>query len=241
MRSYQAVKDYFSNPEDTVAQWNGDESSKALMDGELAAAEDAGLLGGELGNLLRARLDVRKIDIKSKIRRFIATNVSEERRENRRKLNRRYGMKYPGYSPKRQPKVLLCLDVSGSMYNALETCVTFLHAVSMGLKIDYCCWDTRCSLPEPALKRISEYNVTGGGGTDPNCVVEMYNENRLSYSVVILLTDCIFEWNVPPTIARKIMIIRTPTSGDWAHDFPEWCLAKVEFNELAEELAKEIK
>ena len=72
-------------------------------------------------------------------------------------------------------------------------------------------------MPTEQLKPMASSDCFGGGGTNPQCIIELIRKHKLQYDGIIVLTDCGFCWERPKEW-RNIFIIRTPT----AVEAPKW-------------------
>lgn len=217
---YGVMEEYF-NDSSAVTAWNNSSMNEDAIHDAAFDAEVSGTLaamhGGVSGRIMEANA-IGSVDVSELMRKFIGDITTDERIDTRMRRNRRFGLLYPGHRPERKPKILIAVDVSGSMTNHAQTCVDFVSSVSRDTDIDVCFWDTGCTLPGKTTRYDSSFEIRMGGGTDPSCVMEKLNDERLEYNGIIYLTDCYFDWECPD-YERKVFIVRTDDGGD----FPEWC------------------
>ena len=138
------------------------------------------------------------VDHRRIIRSFIGTVVSQSTESTRMRQNRRYNLLFPGQRSVYDCKLLLAADSSGSMSDEdLSAAACLIAKIATGSQIDFSWWDCKCTLPmtfKPGCSRKS-FDVTGRGGTNPQCVFDMLRDNKLvrKYSGIIIFSDMIFD------------------------------------------------
>lgn len=180
-----------------------------------------GNMPGDLREKIKAA-NVKVIDPRKALGKFIATAYSNKFTGTRMKPNRRCPEdvgKIPGKRHEQEFKLGIFADASGSMSEYdLKLCMQCINQfVRTGAQVEYGWWDCTCEKPTKILRPHTEADCYGGGGTDPQCILEMMHKNKLKYDGIIVLTDCGFEWPKPKE-HRNIFIIRTPE----AIEAPEW-------------------
>ena len=134
----------------------------------------------------------------------------------------------PGHRITYQARILFACDSSGSMnMDDIQEGFSFLKTCMFNAECYYCTWDCTCTVPQ-ICTNVPEFKITGGGGTDPQCIITMLQENGLSqfFDGIIVFTDCGFEWH-EPEINTNIMIVQSryhATPPDWC----KWCVNIVE-------------
>ena len=176
---------------------------------------------GDLREKIKAA-NVKVIDPRRALGKFIATAYSNKFTSTRMKPNRRCPEevgKIPGKRHEQEFKLGIFADASGSMSEYdLKLCMqTINQFVRTGAQVEYSWWDCTCEKPKKILRPHTEADCYGGGGTDPQCILEMMHKNKLKYDGIIVLTDCGFRWEKPKE-HRNVFIIRTPE----AIGAPEW-------------------
>lgn len=221
----EALNQHFS-PE------NADKSTEKWGENDLADAEitkrvnetDASSWGNMPGNL-RERIQAankRVIDPRKALKDFIASAYSNNMLDTRMKPSRRMPDligKVPGKRHTQEFKIGVFCDASGSMgAEDLKLCVDCINDfIRSGAIVEYGWWDTHCEKPHKQVRKMADSDALGGGGTDPQCILEMIKENKLKYDGIIVITDCGFYWEKPKEY-KKVFIIRVPS----ACDAPEW-------------------
>lgn len=180
-----------------------------------------GNMPGDLREKIKAA-NVKVVDPRKALGKFIATAYSNKFTGTRMKPNRRCPEevgKIPGKRHEQEFKLGIFADASGSMSDYdLKLCMQCINQfVRTGAQVEYGWWDCTCEKPTKILRPHTEADCYGGGGTDPQCILEMMHKNKLKYDGIIVLTDCGFEWPKPKE-HRNIFIIRTPE----AIEAPEW-------------------
>lgn len=226
---YEAMEKYFDieSAATETENWGQDDAVTDRITATVMDALDKGMFDRMRGKLPIALRDANrlKVDTTAMFRRFIASVMDDETTPSWSRRNRKYlkyGVIAPGYLYDETPRILMCVDVSGSMYvdNLIYECLKVMDAVFNGISVDMVYWDAVCSPVFSNPKSMKEVEVYGGGYTNPDCVLQKLGPERFKYDGLVFVTDCEFIWNEPPR-ARQIMILRT---GDRKHDFPQWCV-----------------
>jgi len=148
-----------------------------------------GKISGNLYEEINAAYKLR-IDPMSVLRRFKSSINTLETIPSRMKINRRYGLAMPGRRKKKKSKLLIALDVSGSMTNEMiEDGVRLINTVIPKSSVEYMTFDTKItSDPVKTIKQIGNIEVKGRGGTDVECIIDYVLQNR-NYDGVIVYSD----------------------------------------------------
>ena len=151
----------------------------------------------------------------------------------RMKPPRRAGQRYigiiPGKRHEQQAKVLIAFDSSGSMNDEdLAKGLGFMECSLRHAEVWYAWWDCSCTDFEKARFPKPEYDLSGRGGTNPQCVIDKIKETKEDFDGVILFTDCEFKWEQPKT-KLNICIVRTDRSSDP----PKWVKWAFKLKDLA--------
>ena len=230
---FSAMEKYFDieSAATETENWGQDDAVTDRITATVMDALDKGMFDRMRGKLPIALRDANrlKVDTTAMFRRFIASVMDDDTTPSWSRRNRKYlkyGVIAPGYLYDETPRILMCVDVSGSMYvdNLIYECLKVMDAVFNGISVDMVYWDAVCSPVFSNPKSMKEVEVYGGGYTNPDCVLQKLGPERFKYDGLVFVTDCEFIWNEPPR-ARQIMILRT---GDRKHDFPQWCVYRDE-------------
>ncbi|GEM_PF-6090901 len=200
----EALEDYFCD--DTRSDnWTPNETVASDIAMETKHLEENGGFDGtswglSAGDILMKILAAQKppVDHRRIIRSFIGTVVSQRTESTRMRQNRRYNLLFPGQRSVYDCKLLLAADSSGSMSDEdLSAAACLIAKIATGSQIDFSWWDCKCTLPmtfKPGGSR-KNFDVTGRGGTNPQCVFDMLRDNKLvrKYSGIIIFSDMIFD------------------------------------------------
>lgn len=190
--------DAYVNPElsgrENTDGWGPDELRSDQINERIRAAEESGAWGSIPGRwkerilaMLRPRLNYRAV-----LRQFRASVLSVRRRLTRMKPNRRYGFLYLGSRYDFTTRLLVAVDVSGSMSSAdLARGFSVVNRFfKYGVEaIDVIQFDTEIKGEPLSLKRGQQsIEVAGRGGTSFTPVIEYLDEHP-GYDGAIVFTD----------------------------------------------------
>lgn len=221
----EALKQHFGtkNAEQQTEKWGDNDLANSEIAQRVRKMDptDWGNMPASLRDKIIAA-NVQVIDPRKPLKNFIATAYSNNMVDTRMKPSRRmpeYIGKIPGKRHTQEFKLGVFADASGSMgQENLELAIACINQfIRNGSIVEYGWWDCSCTKPERQLKPMPDAECIGGGGTDPQCILQMMKENKLNYDGIIVITDCGFDWPKPKEY-KKIFIIRTPN----AIDAPEW-------------------
>lgn len=219
-----ALKEHFAgNPDKQTEKWGDNDIANATISQRVNSmdAADWGNMPGSLRErVLAANRQV--VDPRVALRNFIGTAYSNSLSDTRMKINRRlpeWSGLIPGKRHDQTFKIGMFADASGSMSDDdIQLCIdTVNNFIKFEAEVHFAWWDCSCEVPAEHLKPMRESRVSGGGGTMPQCILEMMKENKLHYDGIIVMTDCYFDWPRPKEY-KNIFIIRTPNAGE----APEW-------------------
>lgn len=219
-----AVNRHFNNNSPAQTEKWGENSIAESTIAQRVNTTDASQWGNMPGNLREKILAANRqvVDPRQALRDFIATAYSDNQLDTRMKYNRRnpeWSGILPGKRHDQQFHLGIFADASGSMgSDDIKLCIATVNDfIKFEADVDFAWWDCSCEKPSAQLKPMHESNVMGGGGTNPQCIIDLIHKERLHYDAIIVLTDCGFCWDRPKEY-RDIFIIRTPT----AEDAPAW-------------------
>lgn len=237
-KSYRAIQQMFDsqNASSDMQDWGENEEFADDIRSRAASAYANGNLGEASGRvpIIIKEANKVKVDAATIFTMFMESNFSSSHRQTWSMPNlvlRRFGPIAPGHVRKKgKPAILFGIDVSGSMLsmNMAEKCIIAVDRFLGDTKMDLCYWDAKCSEILHNPKDAYTGDLFGGGGTNPQCVIDEVERQHLHYDGIVMLTDCDFEWPMPPN-PGQICIIRTPNSGA---QFPIWCQWKMEFEDV---------
>ncbi len=180
--------------EENTELWDADELFAGAIDDKIQTADETGAWGTVAGRhreLILAALRP-KLDYRAVLRQFRASVLSIHRRLTRMKPNRRYGFLYMGSRYDFTTKLLVAIDVSGSMGS--EELAQVFSVVNRFFKygvqsIDVIQFDTKVQGPVQSFKRARRrIEVTGRGGTSFAPVIG-YLDQHPGYDGLIIFTD----------------------------------------------------
>lgn len=221
----EAIKQHFStkHADKQTEKWGENDIANAEISRKVRSMNpsDWGSMPANLRDKIIAA-NIQVIDPRKPLKNFIATAYSNNMIDTRMKPSRRCPNlvgKVPGKRHTQEFKLGIFIDASGSMgLDDLKLAVACVNQfIRNGSIVEYAWWDCSCTIPERKLKPMISTESIGGGGTNPQCILNMIEENKLKYDGLIVITDCGFEWNKPKDF-KKIFIIRTNN----AIDAPEW-------------------
>jgi len=210
----------FDNHDWEGAQALSDEEKKQLEQEVEQALRQGGIYAGkfgskaprEIGELLNP-----KVDWKEVLQRFARSNIKDRDSISWRKAHRNFlwqDIILPSILGKRVKSLLLAMDTSGSVAGQLLT--EFLSEMnglvnSVGIdRLDIVYWDAEVQAHEIFTGGVKDIvhrtNPKGGGGTDPDVVVDLIVEKQLKPDAIIMLSDGYMHTN-----RNKWAVITQPT------------------------------
>ncbi|OQX99613.1 MAG: hypothetical protein B6I24_02145 [Bacteroidetes bacterium 4572_128] len=150
-----------------------------------------GSISGNLKEQIIASLKP-KINYRTVLKAFMSSILSSNRKLTRMKPSRRYGFKYMGSRRTFSTKLLVAVDVSGSVSSKdLNKAFSIINRFfKYGIEvIDVIQFDTEIKGKTMTLKKaIKKVQIKGRGGTDFNPVMKYIDKNK-SYDGLIIFTD----------------------------------------------------
>ena len=174
--------------------WQEDEIAKEEINAVIEKSKESdswGKLSGRFKQMIEATLVI-KIDYKRILSSFRASMISQQRELTRTRPNRRYGFDYMGSRYAFTTKLLIAVDVSGSVSD--ESLSQFFSIINRffkyGIKnIDVIQFDCELTGDLMSLKKAKKsINVLGRGGTNFQPPVDYY-ASHLEYDGLIMFTD----------------------------------------------------
>ena len=175
--------------------WEEDELMSEKVNHEIETAQRCnqwGSLGGDLKALIESTL-VSKQNFRAILSQFRATILSSKRHLTRMRPNRRYGFEAMGSQYAYSTRLLVAVDVSGSVPD--EDIKKFLAVINRFFKQGIECievieFDSKITTEQPiTLKQAtSSIHVTGRGGTNFQPAIDFYYEHE-EYDGLVFLTD----------------------------------------------------
>lgn len=178
-----------SRNQDLSELWEEDDMFVAKINGIIESTTRWGSLGGSFGEMLKASTKA-KINWKTVFAGFRASVLSTKRKLTRMRPNRRSGFDQMGSIRRFDTKLLIAVDVSGSI--GTEALSYFYGVVNSAFKygfetIDVVQFDCGITKIQSLKKTIKEVTALGRGGTSFQEPVDYANEN--GYDGLLILTD----------------------------------------------------
>ncbi len=196
--SERSLKDYYSLDSDAygelTALWGEDNLGEQMINDFIRQAKENnswGSLSGNMVDLIEASLIV-KLDYRRILNSFRASVLSSQRRLTRMRPSRRYGFQYMGSKREFTTKLLVAVDVSGSVTD--EDLQNFFSVVNRFFKygiqqIDVLQFDVEITGELLSLKKAKKsMKILGRGGTSFQPVFDYVCDNPF-YDGLIIFTD----------------------------------------------------
>ena len=198
---------------ENVELWQEDDLAIEEINMQIIKAQESnewGTISGNLQQMIEANLIVR-MDYKKVLSSFRASILSQNRELTRTRPNRRYGFDFMGSHYKFTTKLLVAVDVSGSISDKeLSKFFSIINRFfKYGIKnIDVIQFDFNITAPIMNLKKAKKsIKVTGRGGTSFQPPIDYYTAHK-EYDGLIIFTDGHAE--IPrPTTYRRILWVLT--------------------------------
>jgi predicted metal-dependent peptidase len=190
----------------------GRDIDQALRQGGIYAGKVGGNMPREIGELLKPKVNWREV-----LRRFVRTSLKDRDSVSWRRAHKNYlwqDVILPSIMGKRVKSLVIAMDTSGSIQGELLTSfLSEMNAIVRDIgadRIDILYWDTEVAGHETYKGSnkdiVHRTNPKGGGGTDPDCVVDFMHEHKLKPDALIMLTDGYMHSN-----RQKWASIKAPT------------------------------
>jgi predicted metal-dependent peptidase len=174
---------------DLAGLWEEDEVAVQMINGIIESTTDWGTLGGDFAEKLKCTLKA-KINWRDVLRGFRASILNSQRQLTRMKPNRRFGFDYMGSTSRFSSRLLVAVDVSGSITtkNLMYFYGVINSAFRYGFKsLDVVQFDCGISIVQSLQKVVKEAFVVGRGGTSFQKPINYAHNN--GYDGLIILTD----------------------------------------------------
>ena len=169
--------------------WDEDEMTVAMINGIIESTKDWGTLAGNFAEQLKASTKA-KINWRNVLSGFRASILSTERRLTRMRPNRRTGFENMGSIRRFDTRVLVAVDVSGSISSADLS--YFYGVINSAFRygfsaVDVIQFDAGVRVVQSLRKVIRDVAVLGRGGTSFNEPIQYAHDN--GYDGLVILTD----------------------------------------------------
>jgi len=169
--------------------WEEDELACEMINGIIERTKNWGSIGGQFAELLEASTKA-KINWRNIFAGFRASVLSSKRKLTRMRPNRRTGFDQMGSIRRFDTKLLVAVDVSGSITS--ENLSYFYGVINSAFKygfeaIDVIEFDCGITAFSSLKKKLKEVKAIGRGGTSFNQPIRYAHEN--GYDGLVMLTD----------------------------------------------------
>jgi len=198
-----ASSDMRSQAETAAGLWQEDELLADKINKEIEQAQKTqqwGSIAGELRNLIESTL-VSTQNFRAILSRFRSTIISTKRHLTRMRPNRRYGFDAMGSQYAYSTRLLVAVDVSGSVSD--DELRKFLAVINRFFKqgiehIEVIEFDSVLQTQQPIALKAATHSlqITGRGGTNFQPAIDYYYDHP-QYDGLIMLTD---GYAAPPTL-----------------------------------------
>ena len=174
---------------DLAELWDEDELAVQMINEVINSMKSWGSLAGNLAELLQASVKA-KINWRNVFAGFRASIISSKRRLTRMKPNRRTGFQNMGSVRRFDTKLLVAVDVSGSVSS--ESLRYFYGVINSAFRygfeaVDVIQFDMGVRTVQSLRKAVKEVAILGRGGTSFQEPVDYAHEN--GYDGLVILTD----------------------------------------------------
>ena len=174
---------------DLAELWEEDDMTAQLINGIIESTKSWGSLSGQFAEMLNASLKA-KINWRNIFAGFRASIISSKRKLTRMKPNRRTGFDNMGSIRRFDTKMLVAVDVSGSI--STKSLKYFYGVINSAFRygfesIDVIQFDCGVKVVHSLKKVVKDVAVLGRGGTSFQEPIEYAHEN--GYDGLIILTD----------------------------------------------------
>lgn len=186
--------------------WDEDDLTVALIDGIIEGVKDWGSLAGQFAEQLKASART-KINWRNVLSGFRASILSSKRRLTRMRPNRRTGFDNMGSIRRFDTKLLVAVDVSGSISS--QDLSYFFGVINSAFRygfssVDVLQFDVGARVVQTLRKVMRDVTVLGRGGTSFQEPVDYAHEN--GYDGLVILTDgCAPPPSIPDHMRCKIV------------------------------------
>ena len=169
--------------------WDEDEISVAMIDGIIESTKDWGTLAGNFAERLKASTKAR-INWRNVLSGFRASILSTERKLTRMRPNRRTGFENMGSIRRFNTKLLVAVDVSGSITSVDLS--YFFGVINSAFRygftaVDVIQFDVGVQVVQTLKKVLHDVTVLGRGGTSFQEPIDYAHKN--GYDGLVILTD----------------------------------------------------
>lgn len=214
--SQSAMKEYFDPNSTNSMDWGECDLLKSDINN---VVDDYKHKSGQWGTIGRSMIDqilsarTPKISWKELLRRFNRSVISMRTYPSRMKLNRRYGLMFPGQRRDYDTEIIYAIDSSGSMCkDDLAEGFAVVNSMCGKAKITYLLFDTKITDIETDFKKAKDtFKVTGRGGTNFQEVIDYANTHKADG--LIIFTDGEAPCPTQPLKTKVLWLLHSKNNG----------------------------
>ena len=174
---------------DLAGLWEEDELTVQMINGVISSTKSWGSISGNFAEILTSSLKA-KINWRNVFAGFRASIISSKRKLTRMKPNRRTGFDNMGSIRRFDTKLLVAVDVSGSI--STESLQYFYGVINSAFRygfesIDVVQFDCGVRVVQNLKKVVKDIGIIGRGGTSFQEPIDYAHEN--GYDGLVMLTD----------------------------------------------------
>lgn len=182
-------KDESDKHRDLAELWEEDDLTVQMINGIIATTKSWGSISGDMAEMLNASLKA-KINWRNVFAGFRASIISSKRKLTRMKPNRRTGFQNMGSVRRFDTKLLVAVDVSGSI--STESLTYFYGVINSAFRygfenIDVIQFDNGIRTVQNLRKVVRDVGIIGRGGTSFQEPIDYAHAN--GYDGLVMLTD----------------------------------------------------
>ena len=167
--------------------WDEDDLAVVMIDGIIESTKDWGSLAGNFAEQLKASAKAR-INWRNVLSGFRASILSTQRKLTRMRPNRRTGFDNMGSIRRFDTKVLVAVDVSGSISSSdLSYFYGVVNSAFRYAAVDVIQFDAGVRVVQSLKKALQNVTILGRGGTSFQEPIDFAHEN--GYDGLVILTD----------------------------------------------------
>ena len=195
---------------DTAALWRDDSVQRQKINELIERTSDWGTLPADIVERIKASTSTR-IDRRQIFEGFRSSMLSSQRQLTRMRPNRRTGFLQMGSTRQFDTRLLVAIDVSGSVTEAMlsDFYGSINRLFSYGvIQIDVCQFDAQLGPIQPMQRAQREIQVTGRGGTSFQPLFDLIQQRTMPYDGLLILTD----GQAPPPVVNGLSSAQGHTS-----------------------------
>jgi len=179
-------------PVDVHSGWGESEIAGEIIRSKVEEMSNRSKVWGNMpGDIKAMILAAQKTEIswRKYLRTYVGLSLSSKPKSTMKKPHRRYGYPFPGTKRKHAVTKLVAIDTSASVDDKqLGQFLAEMNHLQKITPVDLVLFDTNIQKgPMPFKKKSAKYNFDGRGGTNFQCVMDLFE--KCKYKTLIVLTD----------------------------------------------------